>query len=85
MPRTVAVPPMDMTHAGGSPGRTGIGGCDTDKETYEPGGSPASSAADQNRLIQDLAAGSERSGRSAARSVRRPSCVGVVSDHVRGL
>ena len=69
MLRTVAVPPMAMTQTDGFPGRTGDGGCDTDRERYEPRGSPASKAADQKRLMQALAAGSAMSERIAARSV----------------
>jgi hypothetical protein len=59
-----------MTHVEGLPGRTGSGGCDTDREMLEPGGSPASRAADQNRSMQALVPGAARAERVVARSFR---------------
>jgi hypothetical protein len=60
---------MDMAKAGGLPGRAGSGADATDNEMYEPVGSPASREADKNLLRHDLAAGSVKSRRRAAKSL----------------
>ena len=85
MLRTVAVPPMAMTHVEGLPGRTGSGGCDTDREMLEPGGSRA----EQGRRPEPVDAGSgARRGEGRARRgqvLSQLSRARVEGDQVRDL